>query len=171
MPIPTTGYIEEERNLGGFGQVKLKRSETTGLCRMGIREISAPGSSSSYLSLNGFRIGVDIYPNGKVINIYQPTIVTEEIKLTVWEGVPMEYSYGQSGNVLIFFSGASSVSSPSGLGRNLNIGGCGISKDENELLYVRDMGTAEEEKEVIIGSAIIRVGRFGDNWAIGSVIV
>lgn len=171
MNIPTAGYIEEERNLGGFGHLKFKRSTTTGLYRIGVREISSAGGMSSYLSIGGFRIGVDLYSNGKVINIYQPTLDTDELRSTVWEGVPVEYSYSSAGSMLIFYSGASSQSAPSASGNFLNIGGSAISKDTNDLLYVRDMGTAEDEKDIMIGNSIIRVGRFGENWAIGSVIV
>jgi hypothetical protein len=33
------------------------------------------------------------------------------------------------------------------------------------------MGTPEEEKEAMIGNRLLRVGRFGDVWALGIIIV
>ena len=51
------------------------------------------------------------------------------------------------------------------------IGGAQVSKNIVGHLFIKDMGTPEEEKEAMIGNRLLRVGRFGDVWALGIIIV
>lgn len=171
MIIPTSGYSYETRNLGGMGLVKFLKSSSTGLYRLSVRLVTGSGGSKSYLGIGGFSIGVDVFSGVKVVHIYQPSTVTNAVMSNVWEGVPVEYSQGTGGNLLIMDSSLSDVSSPAYSGKELLIGGSQIAKDVNEFVYVKDMGSAEEEADAIIGNTMIRVGRFGDHWALGSVVV
>jgi hypothetical protein len=167
MIIPTTGYSEVKKMLGGRGLLSVKLSSSTGLNRLICKFVSGNGSDSSHLGLGGFRIGTEIFNGKRVLHVYHPSIVVEEINPSVIEGLPLEVACGLSGNALICDHDASPVSSPSPSEKSISIGGSYLSKTSNDHLYVKDKGNPEEEAEFILGSMLIKVGRFGDNWAIG----
>jgi len=171
MVIPTSGYSLEKRNLGGLGVLNFKRSSSTGLYRVAVRLVTGSGDGSSYLNVGGFRVGLELFSGLKVLHMYQPSIITDSVESTVWEGVPVEYSKHYGGNVIIITAGGSNVSAPSNSDKFIYIGGSQVVRDASDFIYVKDMGVAEEEAEAIIGNTLIRMGRFGDTWAIGSVIV
>lgn len=167
MDIPTTGYSSSTRQLGGFGSLGLKLSGSTGICRLVCKFVSGTGTSSSFITLNGFRIGTEVFGINRVIHVYEPSISVDAINPTLWEGLPLEMACGLSGNALICDHDGSPVSSPTPSEKAISIGGSNICKTNADHLYVKSKGTPDEESEIILGNRIISVGRFGDHWALG----
>lgn len=167
MIIPTTGYSASTQQLGGFGSLGLKLSSSTGVYRLVCKFVSGSGASSSFITLNGFRIGTEIFGTSRVIHVYEPSISVDSINPTLWEGLPIEMACGLSGNAIICDHDGSPVASPTPSDKVIHIGGSAICKTTSDHLYVKSKGTPEEEAETIIGNRIVSIGRFGDNWAIG----
>lgn len=175
MVIPTVGYNVEDadRSWGGMGTLRFAKSPSHEMVRLIVHSITGTEGVASYISLGGFRIGTEIFSKSKILHVYQPSLTTDDIVATVWEGIPMEVSKSSVGSMLICT--VSLIDElPLDADRADNgifIGGAQVSKNIVGHLFIKDMGTPEEEKEAMIGNRLLRVGRFGDVWALGIIIV
>jgi hypothetical protein len=168
MAIPTAGYTVEETALGGMGKISTKVSPSTGAKRLFVVTITGQGNVESYLHIGGFPIGTESFYGTRVLHAYYYTGATQSLLMTVWEGLLFEVCSTPSGEYLVFEQHSSSTNPPSS-SSVLLLGGSSIALDADRHLMVKDLGTPEEESEAMLGNMRVRVGRFGDTWAIGMV--
>lgn len=166
MPTPTSGYSQEVRNLGGLGTVRMYKSSTDHY-RLSCLKITASPSGETRISLGGFPIGVGIVNEKKLVYVYTTDITPSDLEISIWDGVPIEFSSNGSIRAIAMASGGTSASLPSLSNKTLVLGGAHINKDNQDRILVIDKGTPEEKKITHIGSKPIEVGRFGNVWAIG----
>ena len=167
MPTPTSGYAIETRNIGGIGIFKLYKSSGNKY-RISVKQYTGATTSTSYCSIGGFPIGVGAVAGSRFLHIYTPSLTPNGLADSVFEGVPLEISSQNSLGMVVCANQGSTSSIPALSASKISLGGENISKDSDENLLVIDMGNPEEENNIIFGNSWIRVGRFGNFWAVAA---
>jgi hypothetical protein len=165
MPAPTSGYTLTSKNLGGQGKIAVHEASDLGY-RLSLTLTDAAADGESYISLGGFRIGTATFGTHRALYVYSPAFSSPSLDRTIWEGIPIEVVEENNLKSLVCDDAAALPGLPSFSTSTAVIGGGTVSLDTDEKIVCQDKGSPEEEKQAMIGSKRITVGRFGNVWAI-----
>jgi hypothetical protein len=165
MPIDQSGYSDENIIFGGFGNVKLSVGFSK-TCRLEPICTDAIADGYSYISLGGFRIGTSTYGQGRALWVYRPANMTlDDVYVTIWKGVEFEVAADTNHKSFCSYNIVYNSEIPNS-NNMIRLGGGSISLDVSGKILCVDKGFPEDEKEAIIGSRLITLGRFDNMWAI-----